>query len=184
MFFPVGVVYCWRCFASVLYVLSPRRCLLLAMFASTLCSRRGPLLEMALFQRVVFWWTGVVLFGGWEWVLFFECGRGYYFLNVGFLYSLLSVCVVYRFCWRCIAFELVLLCWSALFFGGGDIVCQTFDYSFIVSSLLLRCFVSAFSHRRCLLEVRFILVMGVVFQAEGRRISGAGSFFSVGGEWM
>ena len=76
------------------------------------------------------------------------------------------------------------MCWSALFFGGGDIVCQTFDYLFIVSSLLLRCFVSAFSHRRCLLEVRFILVMGVVFQAEGRRISGPGSFFSVGGEWM
>ena len=150
MFFPVGVVYCWRCFASVLYVLSPRRCLLLAMFASTLCSRRGPLLEMALFQRVVFWWTGVVLFGGWEWVLFFECGRGYYVLNVGFLYLLLSVCVVYRFCWRCIAFELVLLCWSALFFGGGIL----FVKLLIIYSLFQVCF--------CVVLYRRFLI-GVVY---------------------
>ena len=57
-------VYCWRCFASALYL------------------RWRRLLEMGLFRRVAFWWTGVVLFGGGEWILCFECGSGYYVSNV------------------------------------------------------------------------------------------------------
>jgi hypothetical protein len=56
--------YCWRCFASALYL------------------RWRRLLEMGLFRRVAFWWTGVVLFGGGEGILFFKMGSRYRILNV------------------------------------------------------------------------------------------------------
>jgi len=112
----------------------------------------------------------------WERILFDKCGRSLFVVGrlrcLSFLSALHSICVG------------IVCVGGPCFSVGGDIVCQTFDYLFIVSSLLLRCFASAFSHRRCLLEVCFILAMGIVFQTEGRRISGAGSFFSVGGEWI
>ena len=106
----------------------------------------------------------------WERILFFKCG--------------LSLFVVERL--RCLSFlsALYSVCVGVVFWRGWILFVKLLIYLFIVSSLRLHCFASAFSHRRCLLEVHFCLSMGVVFHAEARRISGGGSFFSVGGEWM